>query len=1252
MTDELLVQRCLNGDKDAFGFLVDKYKESVYGLAYAKVGNVHDAEDIAQEAFLNAYKNLYQFRHPYKFHSWLYAITANCCKMWHRKRAREHEQTGYLEDVPKAVLADVALKQHRDGEMRQTLTDAILALPDDTRLAMTLYYINDQSCKEIAEFMGISCGNVRVKLHRGRKQLGQELEAMAERKTGKSRVRFGFTFNVMAAIKNLQLQRPKTAPPFVRALPWGTGLLTLLVLGLFLGFGSHLGGGHGAVGNGSVPSDWLEVEMLVENPGLAETTAVDEEGKFIASDSPKMAKFGGERSKSKGGTIMGPSPTARETLQRMNQTLGKIQDIKFTSESTYEKSGSNDISVYEFKTPDKYRIETKNLVVISDGVKRWSYWPESDERFITVSKAVSEGESLGIYLNGLIRFPQTDFSKKYSVQSEGRQKIDGEEVITLRFNEQSSRAAEWLFEPDFLMYVPGEQISTRIGIDPETYLPVFRERPGYTTRITKTQKFGDVVLPVEYESLYESGKIYYRRYKDIELNSGVPDSRFEFTPQKGALVIVENLRAQNLQGLEELVETEPDNVAARYTLLERYCTRYPLRVKAEDLKEHINKLMESAPLLPSALAVAGRAYLRIKEPERAFMAFNKCAQLSPKMWDIHLLLAQTYEDLGRIDEAIEEYKRHLQGVQSKDLATSWYNVGYNNNPSGLLAALCRKHDKLDELIEEYQRRIEVEPENICLHRLLSDAYYEGGDKAKAAEAYRRMFELIQKNRAFSASSLENFFTKRMEELGLQRELAEYYEKVNGDYLTAIAHLYAQLGENDRVVDFYLKSVKQQPWKDRNNMVSRINKALGKIDLIQLLEDYRLKHLEEGAVYQGLGELYSKTDVPRAMEMYERAAELPPESPEPFAALAKLYAEGGRYEEAMKQCQSAVRLRPANLSYQAMLSYAYNRLGRHDEAIEIGLTMNRENRHDFSTYIVLGCVYFNAGKYDDAIAQFQLAVQLSDRYQHKFIRRYLAVVTAKMGRGAIPEMGEYELSELLKMYTEKGEVDTLLQLALKGIRTGREEWQLLNIQNEIGNALADAGFLNEATRAFEAELQHHPKNAGVYTMLAHIYGRQHEWRRSEEMLLKALPLATNIAYQAKIYRKLGDIYRGNYYQEPDKYEKALEAYQNELRLMPDWISTYRNIAKIYAELNQPEEAAKLADEILPKLKSESPPLSEDAEISRKSHIYQTLAEVYTVAGQYEKAIHAYEMVIKLYPNLAEFFQPTINECRKKLGESAD
>ena len=81
-----------------------------------------------------------------------------------------------------------SLRKHREEEMRQSLMDAIASLPEDTRLAITLYYVNELSGKEIAEFMGISHSNVRVKLHRGRKLLGKELLEMAERKSGATTV--------------------------------------------------------------------------------------------------------------------------------------------------------------------------------------------------------------------------------------------------------------------------------------------------------------------------------------------------------------------------------------------------------------------------------------------------------------------------------------------------------------------------------------------------------------------------------------------------------------------------------------------------------------------------------------------------------------------------------------------------------------------------------------------------------------------------------------------------------------------------------------------------------------------------------------------------------------------------------------------------------------------------------------------------------------------------------------------------------
>ena len=88
LSDEALINRCLNGDDGAFGFIVDKYKGVVHALAYRKTGNYHDAEDIAQETFLKAYQKLSTLKHPSRLAGWLYVICANCCCGWLRKHRR------------------------------------------------------------------------------------------------------------------------------------------------------------------------------------------------------------------------------------------------------------------------------------------------------------------------------------------------------------------------------------------------------------------------------------------------------------------------------------------------------------------------------------------------------------------------------------------------------------------------------------------------------------------------------------------------------------------------------------------------------------------------------------------------------------------------------------------------------------------------------------------------------------------------------------------------------------------------------------------------------------------------------------------------------------------------------------------------------------------------------------------------------------------------------------------------------------
>jgi RNA polymerase sigma factor (sigma-70 family) len=202
--DEFFVQRCLSGEKGTFGALVDKYKDAVCGLAHSKVHNFHDAQDIAQEVFIAAYRNLRSLRYPHRFSSWIYTITANHCRTWLRKQSRESLVLASIEELgSKAGMQDQAAHQNPKGQISERILDAINELPEASRLVMTLYYIDGLTCKEIGEFTGTSINTVMSKLRRARAKLRKEFTEMPAQTMTQQRVHSGFTDGVLRAIEHL-----------------------------------------------------------------------------------------------------------------------------------------------------------------------------------------------------------------------------------------------------------------------------------------------------------------------------------------------------------------------------------------------------------------------------------------------------------------------------------------------------------------------------------------------------------------------------------------------------------------------------------------------------------------------------------------------------------------------------------------------------------------------------------------------------------------------------------------------------------------------------------------------------------------------------------------------------------------------------------------------------------------------------------------------------------------------------------------
>ena len=146
--DGYIIRKCLNGEAEAFGLLVDKYKESIYALAYSKVRNFHDAEDITQEAFIKAFQKLRTLRWWDNFMAWMYAITTNLCKDWVRAQSRRTDRES-VEDQDPQSLSRQSMYTYRRELAFESLHEALDSLPETYRQVLVLHYLGGMKTKAV-----------------------------------------------------------------------------------------------------------------------------------------------------------------------------------------------------------------------------------------------------------------------------------------------------------------------------------------------------------------------------------------------------------------------------------------------------------------------------------------------------------------------------------------------------------------------------------------------------------------------------------------------------------------------------------------------------------------------------------------------------------------------------------------------------------------------------------------------------------------------------------------------------------------------------------------------------------------------------------------------------------------------------------------------------------------------------------------------------------------------------------------------
>ncbi|MGB0891636.1 MAG: RNA polymerase sigma factor [Flavobacteriaceae bacterium] len=172
INDQPYIDDVLKGNTNAYAILVDKYKTMVYTLALKIVKSREEAEEVSQDTFIKAFKNLSKFKGDSKFSTWLYKI-AYRTSLDSLKKNTEKYNTSTIDEITinKIKSTEGILDGIERRERAEVINKCMLELPEDERTILWFFYFKELSLKEIIEVTSFSEANVKVKLHRARKRL-------------------------------------------------------------------------------------------------------------------------------------------------------------------------------------------------------------------------------------------------------------------------------------------------------------------------------------------------------------------------------------------------------------------------------------------------------------------------------------------------------------------------------------------------------------------------------------------------------------------------------------------------------------------------------------------------------------------------------------------------------------------------------------------------------------------------------------------------------------------------------------------------------------------------------------------------------------------------------------------------------------------------------------------------------------------------------------------------------------------------
>ncbi len=178
LNDNEIISQVLSGNYQAYAGLVNRYQNYVFTLTLRIVKNREDAEEVAQDVFIKAYKYLADFKGASKFSTWLYTIVNNTCISFIRKKklvihSLDNDKVFEMADnIDSGLNTNLVEQKSRRGMVNKAIA---LLNPDDAQI-ITLFYKAEQSLEETAQILGIEVNAAKVRLHRARARLKEKME--------------------------------------------------------------------------------------------------------------------------------------------------------------------------------------------------------------------------------------------------------------------------------------------------------------------------------------------------------------------------------------------------------------------------------------------------------------------------------------------------------------------------------------------------------------------------------------------------------------------------------------------------------------------------------------------------------------------------------------------------------------------------------------------------------------------------------------------------------------------------------------------------------------------------------------------------------------------------------------------------------------------------------------------------------------------------------------------------------------------